>query len=578
MSSLLRPTLILLALALCGSLFPVSSWAAYSVSIDAPALLSYGSLQTSPAQQTLFVNGGTFSVTDTRMSAAGYYATLSISNLTSSANATIGRANVALYVTGATVSTLSGSANPAVVVLTGAGAIGTQYVNLSSAVTLVSRDGGGGISGKYGVSPVFRLTVPAYSPAGSYSATITVTLIENAGACDPNYTWNGSSCVANTQTASCGGSIASNATASSASSYTQTWDGSAWAPTASWAYAASAGTCTYACNGGYSWNGSACAVTAVAANSSYDVLSMHMNGAASTAVTSAWADHGNSGKIPTVNGGAQISTAQSKFGGASGYFGASSYLNFASTGDMQLGTGDFTIDFWVNFSTLHGNNNANNILISDGAPALRVSLNNDTTLRVTLGGTMTNIPWSPSTGTWYNVSVTRESGTVRLFVNGTLIGNGTNTGDASSPTYLRVGNSAESIDGYLDDLRITRGVARYTTNFTAPSARFGDSMSEDAYYANTVLLLHMDGTSASTAFMDSSNNGRTVTAAGDAKASTAQSKFGGASAYFDGSGDYLSSPANAAAFSPGTGDITIDGWFYLTNVGAGVTNLFGVDN
>ncbi|HRI36285.1 MAG TPA: hypothetical protein PK765_04400 [bacterium] len=52
----------------------------------------------------------------------------------------------------------------------------------------------------------------------------------------------------------------------------------------------------------------------------FDVLSMHMNSPATTTAISAFADHGNNGKVATVNGNAQISTSQSKFGGASAYF------------------------------------------------------------------------------------------------------------------------------------------------------------------------------------------------------------------------------------------------------------------
>ncbi|HRI36284.1 MAG TPA: hypothetical protein PK765_04395 [bacterium] len=152
---------------------------AYSVSVSAPGSITYSAIQTSASNQTTYIHGTQFSVTDTRGATVGYYATISSSNLTSGSK-TIGRENLALYVTGATVSTLSGSANASVVVPTGAGAIGSQYVSLSSATTLISRtNAGGGLYGTYGVSPAFRLTIPAYTPSGSYSATLTITLIEN---------------------------------------------------------------------------------------------------------------------------------------------------------------------------------------------------------------------------------------------------------------------------------------------------------------------------------------------------------------------------------------------------------------
>jgi hypothetical protein len=75
--------------------------------------------------------------------------------------------------------------------------------------------------------------------------------------------------------------------------------------------------------------------------------------------------------------------------------------------------------------------------------------------------------------------------------------------------------------------------------------------------------------SVASTYPDSGNNGKIVTANGDAKISTAQSKFGGASALFDGTGDYLSS-ADDSSLEMGTNDFTIEGFIYPTSVSAGV--------
>jgi len=83
----------------------------------------------------------------------------------------------------------------------------------------------------------------------------------------------------------------------------------------------------------------------------------------------------------------------------------------------------------------------------------------------------------------------------------------------------------------------------------------------DPYFSSVSLLLHMDGSSGSTTFTDSSINAFTVTAYGDAKISTAQSRFGGSSALFDGNGDYLDLSSNAA-FNYGTGDFTVEFWYW----------------
>jgi len=85
----------------------------------------------------------------------------------------------------------------------------------------------------------------------------------------------------------------------------------------------------------------------------------------------------------------------------------------------------------------------------------------------------------------------------------------------------------------------------------------------DPHFSNVSLLLHMDGDNNSTAFIDSSSALKTVTSHGDAKISTAQSKWGGASAYFDGTGDYLTVP-HSTGLDLTTGDFTIDAWVYCT--------------
>lgn len=81
----------------------------------------------------------------------------------------------------------------------------------------------------------------------------------------------------------------------------------------------------------------------------------------------------------------------------------------------------------------------------------------------------------------------------------------------------------------------------------------------DPNYDDLTLRLLMDGTDGSTTFTDDGPTGHTVTANGDAQIDTAQSKFGGASALFDGTGDYLSIPGSTD-FAFGTGDFTIDFW------------------
>ena len=90
------------------------------------------------------------------------------------------------------------------------------------------------------------------------------------------------------------------------------------------------------------------------------------------------------------------------------------------------------------------------------------------------------------------------------------------------------------------------------------------------------LLLHGDGANGSTTITDSSLTPKTVTAVGNAQISTAQSKFGGASIAFDGTGDYLTASSNAG-FAFGTGDFTIEAWVRPTTLSSASDFAFVFD-
>ena len=88
---------------------------------------------------------------------------------------------------------------------------------------------------------------------------------------------------------------------------------------------------------------------------------------------------------------------------------------------------------------------------------------------------------------------------------------------------------------------------------------------QDPYFSNVALLLHMNGSNNSTTFTDSSANGLAVTANGNARISTAQSKWGGSSGFFDGANSYLS--ASGSLFNlPGA--FTIEAWVYFASIGS----------
>lgn len=101
-------------------------------------------------------------------------------------------------------------------------------------------------------------------------------------------------------------------------------------------------------------------------------------------------------------------------------------------------------------------------------------------------------------------------------------------------------------------------------------------MAGDANYASVVFLLPADGTNGSTAFDDKSASPRAITVYGDAQISTTQSKYGGASAKFDGTGDYLSVAYNSLLSLVGV-DFTIEAWVYLNALSSDASTVVDKD-
>lgn len=186
-------------------------------------------------------------------------------------------------------------------------------------------------------------------------------------------------------------------------------------------------------------------------------------------------------KSVTAVGNAQIDTAQSKFGGACGLLdGSGDYLTVGDHADWDFGTGDFTIDMWVRFNAL-GSDRA--IIDVNNGETVGVWLKWTTSnvLRVKVASTTRDFTWSPSTNTWYHVAVTRSGTNLRAFVGGTQIGTTlTDSGDITGGTVgVTIGaqnGGSNALNGWLDEVRISKGIARWTANFTPPTSEYRTNM------------------------------------------------------------------------------------------------------
>jgi len=309
----------------------------------------------------------------------------------------------------------------------------------------------------------------------------------------------------------------------------------------------------------------------VAADPYYNNVSLLLHGDGANGSTTI-VDSSPSPKTVTAVGNAQISTAQSKFGGSSLVFdGAGDYLEAPHSNDYNFGPGDFTIECWlwtgqtsagtVAAHRTSGGAANTNWLLQTIANKISLFLSDGTTYQVNGLASTSSI----NNSQWRHIAASRSGSTIRLFIDGVVENTATWAGSISSTSrVLQIGNDnvGSFLNGYIDDLRITKGVARYTSNFTPPTQPFIGKpiVGNDLYYYATSLLLKGDGTNGSTNIVDSSFDPKTITANGDAQISTAQSKFGGSSIAFDGAGDYISTPNNAA-FDYGTSNFTIEFWY-----------------
>lgn len=212
--------------------------------------------------------------------------------------------------------------------------------------------------------------------------------------------------------------------------------------------------------------------------------------------------------------------------------GASDALTAASTSALALGTGDFTIEMWTYIST----NNPNYVfLVSNGylsdtkAYAIRFGNNGfGFRLQVMVDSSSTASCWSCATtqsdllGTWTHLAFTRQSGTCRLFINGIVqnINNGINPGTFPFTSFTdntNVGAATLSVggglNGYITDVRIVKGTALYTANFTPPTAKL-------TAVSGTAVLTAQNATA-----FDNSSNALTITAGGNARATTTVYKY-----------------------------------------------------
>jgi hypothetical protein len=170
-------------------------------------------------------------------------------------------------------------------------------------------------------------------------------------------------------------------------------------------------------------------------------------------------------------GDAQLSTSQYKWGSSSIRFDGSGdgVKANSTTPGLILRTGDFTVEMWMypaassqSASVAQGDNSSPVIYLNSGNLWFGTSAVN----------WLIQTSTAPTANQWSHVAVTRAGTTINIYLNGVIVGTTSSGQDFTGAMYNLGGDPAGSstFNGYIDDYRITKGVARYTTNFTPPTS------------------------------------------------------------------------------------------------------------
>ena len=183
-------------------------------------------------------------------------------------------------------------------------------------------------------------------------------------------------------------------------------------------------------------------------------------------------DNAMMNNLETV-GNAQISTTQSKFGGSSMSFdGTGDYLNIPGNAIFNVSSGDFTIEYWK----YHVNNSAYQTDFYTGnGGTISLAVGIDNTLHPYIQGSsgQVNSSVTITAGTWNHIAWVKSGSTITGYLNGVSMGSSFAVTIGSNTTTVIIGyfpGYGQYTNGYIDDLRITKGYARYTANFTPPTA------------------------------------------------------------------------------------------------------------
>jgi hypothetical protein len=300
----------------------------------------------------------------------------------------------------------------------------------------------------------------------------------------------------------------------------------------------------------------------------YTKLLLHLNGDDGSPTI---IDSSPVGRTVIANGTAQLDTSQKWGGSASLLLDGGSYVQMINSNDFNFGTENFTIDCRLMFSSLTGIQTiyAHNVSGNDFKfrwNGSNFALWGETSTILTTSGLPTI-----NLGQWYHIALVRNGDNWQIYVDGISYASVTDARSLGLPNHINgimigaeVTAPSQFFNGWIDEFRVQKGEAYWTSNFTPPTEEYSTTIDY-----NTKLLLHGNGNDESQVIIDSSPIERTITANGTTQIDTAQKKFGSGSILFDGDSDYLSA-SNSDDWEFDDNAFTIECWIrfnFIQNCG-----------
>jgi len=317
-----------------------------------------------------------------------------------------------------------------------------------------------------------------------------------------------------------------------------------------------------------------------------------------------------------ASGGAAVSSADSKYGPASLSLTAEGdYLTLPNNAEFSF-PGDFTIECWLKVASIAGGQYRPIFNLNDNnAAGGFLFFTSNGFLRFVESGTTVAESFDISADTWHHVAAVRSGTTLTLYVDGVNVASGTTSTSFVSGSQNYIGAEyfdavtySSGVDTFIDDYRISQR-AEYTSNFTPPTtahpidsapqvfsafptpmlpientvsvlnipdvyasipsiagepSAYATYLERDPFIDDVVILVPMTGSNGSTTFEDKSLTPYPINVLGDASIDTAEFKWDGGSASFDGAGDGLSVGDNGSrSVLAISGDYAIEAWFYF---------------